>query len=66
MREADPGTAQPKAMAPPAEPAGSAVRAMRLWRALALALAVLIAGLVFGAYSQPELLLNYSGLRYCG
>jgi hypothetical protein len=26
----------------------------------------LIVVLAFAAYTQPELLLNYSGLRYCG
>ena len=36
------------------------------WRSLALALAAVIAVLAFAAYTQPELLLNYSGLRYCG
>jgi hypothetical protein len=28
--------------------------------------AVLITALAFGAYRQPELLLNLMGLRYCG
>ncbi len=36
------------------------------WRTLALALAAVLAALAFAAYTQPELLLNYSGLRYCG
>ncbi len=40
--------------------------ALAVWRAIALALAALIAALAFAAYTQPELLLNYSGLRYCG
>jgi hypothetical protein len=31
-----------------------------------LALAAAISVLAFAAYTQPELLLNYSGLRYCG
>jgi hypothetical protein len=39
---------------------------LRIWRALALAAAALIAAMAFGAYNQPELLLNYIGLRYCG
>jgi hypothetical protein len=39
---------------------------LRVWRALALALVALLAALAFAAYTQPELLLNYSGLRYCG
>lgn len=41
-------------------------RSHRLWLAIALAAAALIAALAFGAYSQPELLLNFVGLRYCG
>ena len=40
--------------------------ALAFWRALALALAAAIAVLAFAAYTQPELLLNYSGLRFCG
>ncbi len=40
--------------------------ALAVWRTIALALVALIAALVFAAYTQPELLLNYSGLRYCG
>jgi hypothetical protein len=39
------------------------------WRAAwigALVGAVLVAILAFGAYRQPELLLNIMGLRYCG
>lgn len=50
---------------PSTSPASGAA-AHRAWRALALALAALLAALVFAAYTQPELLLNYSGLRYCG
>ncbi len=38
----------------------------RLGRAMALAAAALIAALAFGGYSQPELLLNFVGLGYCG
>lgn len=40
--------------------------ALAAWRALALVLAVVLAALGFAAYTQPELLLNYTGLRYCG
>ena len=40
--------------------------AVAFWRSLALALAAVIAVLAFAAYTQPELLLNYSGLRFCG
>ncbi len=40
--------------------------ALAFWRALALALAAVMAVLAFAAYTQPELLLNYSGLRFCG
>jgi hypothetical protein len=36
-----------------------------LW-AIGLLAAVAIAALAFGAYRQPELLLNILGLRYCG
>ncbi|MCX7149722.1 MAG: hypothetical protein NTY05_09995 [Rhodocyclales bacterium] len=36
-----------------------------VWGIGLLAVAVLVA-LVFGAYRQPELLLNLLGLRYCG
>jgi anti-sigma-K factor RskA len=39
---------------------------MRFWRAIALAAAAVIAVMAFGAYNQPELLLNFVGLRYCG
>jgi len=43
-----------------------AKKSLRFWRALALTLAAIVAALAFAAYSQPDLLLNYSGLRYCG
>jgi hypothetical protein len=33
---------------------------------IGLLVAVLVTALVFGAYRQPELLLNLMGLRYCG
>ncbi len=64
--DAEQGLAQHGAMDTPAESSGTTAKALRVWRAIALALAALIVVLVFGAYSQPELLLNYSGLRYCG
>ena len=43
----------------------------RVWsrRALwivALLAAAIVTALAFGAYRQPELLLNLMGLRYCG
>lgn len=50
----------------PVSPPGQTEASLRLWRAIALAAAALIAAMAFGAYSQPELLLNYIGLRYCG
>jgi len=50
----------------PAVTVPSSATALRVWRTLALALAALVAALAFAAYTQPELLLNYSGLRYCG
>lgn len=34
--------------------------------AVSILAAAIIAGLAFGAYRQPELLLNLMGLRYCG
>ena len=54
---------------PPAGPSPdsmSSLAALRVWRTLALVLAALLATFAFTAYIQPELLLNYSGLRYCG
>lgn len=36
-----------------------------LWT-IALMVAAMVAVLAFGAYRQPELLLNLMGLRYCG
>jgi hypothetical protein len=33
---------------------------------IGLLVAVLVTALAFGAYRQPELLLNLMGLRYCG
>jgi hypothetical protein len=41
-------------------------RARRAAWMVVLAGAVLIIVLAFGAYRQPELLLNIMGLRYCG
>lgn len=49
----------------PRLPSG-ADRARRAAWTVALAGAALIALLAFGAYRQPELLLNIMGLRYCG
>jgi hypothetical protein len=49
----------------PASSSGAG-RARRAAWTVALAGAVLIAILAFGAYRQPELLLNIMGLRYCG
>ncbi len=54
----------PEAKLPSSPPGMEA--SLRLWRAIALAAAALIAALAFGAYSQPDLLLNFVGLRYCG
>jgi hypothetical protein len=48
---------------PPAPRLGRSRRT--LWRLGALVVAVLTA-VAFGAYRQPELLLNLMGLRYCG
>lgn len=36
-----------------------------LWT-IALLAAAIVTALAFGAYRQPELLLNLMGLRYCG
>ena len=66
MLDAEQGQALHSAMDTPAESPGTTAKALRVWRALALALVALVVVLAFGAYSQPELLLNYSGLRYCG
>jgi hypothetical protein len=49
----------------PPSPRG-AERAHRAAWVVALVGAALIAVLAFGAYRQPELLLNIMGLRYCG
>lgn len=43
-----------------------AERTRRAAWTVALTGAVLVAVLAFGAYRQPELLLNIMGLRYCG
>jgi hypothetical protein len=66
MIDAERGDAQPGAGETSAKSSDTTANALRVWRTLALVLAVLIVALIFGAYSQPELLLNYSGLRYCG
>lgn len=55
-------TPEPQLSSPP----DRAEASLRIWRAIALAAAALIAAMAFGAYSQPELLLNFVGLRYCG
>ncbi len=41
-------------------------RSRRFLWAIGLFAVVLITALAFGAYRQPELLLNLMGLRYCG
>jgi hypothetical protein len=33
---------------------------------IAVALAVVLLGLIFIAYQQPELLLDWTNVRYCG
>jgi hypothetical protein len=52
------------AQLPPSAPVRAVSR--RVWWAAGLATLAVIAALAFGAYSQPELLLNFVGLRYCG
>lgn len=56
-------------LTPPPEAAPSPPRLDRsrriLW-AIGLLAALAITALAFGAYRQPELLLNILGLRYCG
>jgi hypothetical protein len=49
----------------PPFPHGSGRARRAAWMVL-LAGAALIVVLAFGAYRQPELLLNIMGLRYCG
>lgn len=41
-------------------------RSRRVLWAIGLLAALVITALAFGAYRQPELLLNILGLRYCG
>lgn len=41
-------------------------RSRRVMWTIGLLAAALIAVVAFGAYRQPELLLNLMGLRYCG
>ena len=36
-----------------------------LWHALALVLAAAVGWLIFTAYRQPELLLDFAGMRLC-
>jgi hypothetical protein len=60
--DATPPAASPDTVA--GEP--SVPASLRFWRAFALTLAALLAALAFAAYTRPDLLLNYSGLRYCG
>ncbi len=38
----------------------------RLWMAVGIAALVALAALAFLGYRQPELLLDYVNLRYCG
>jgi hypothetical protein len=37
----------------------------RLWHAVALLLAAIVAWLVFAAYRQPDLILDLAGMRIC-
>lgn len=58
-----------KDLAPPTELPSSPPRTDRSRRVLwtiGLLAALAITALAFGAYRQPELLLNILGLRYCG
>ena len=58
-----------KEIADKPETPSSSTRMDRSHRALwtiALLAAATVAVLAFGAYRQPELLLNLMGLRYCG
>ena len=41
-------------------------RSRRVLWAIGLLAALVITAVAFGAYRQPELLLNILGLRYCG
>ena len=49
---------------PPSPPRTN--RSRRVLWAIGLLAALVITALAFGAYRQPELLLNILGLRYCG
>ncbi len=51
--------------APPPSPPRMARSHRVLW-VIGLLAALVITALAFGAYRQPELLLNILGLRYCG
>lgn len=39
---------------------------LRVWRTIAIVAVALILAVAFGAYSRPELVLDFAGLRYCG
>ncbi|MDA8259357.1 MAG: hypothetical protein M0Z99_27590 [Betaproteobacteria bacterium] len=51
---------------PELPPAPRANRSRHVLWAIGLLAALAITALAFGAYRQPELLLNILGLRYCG
>lgn len=56
--------AHPPELPPPPPPRTD--RSRRVLWAIGLLAALAITALAFGAYRQPELLLNILGLRYCG
>jgi len=60
----DAGTGASRGTVSPPEPRVAAWRRPAAWSAALLAAIVVAAA--FGAYRQPELLLNLLGLRYCG
>lgn len=51
---------------PEASPPLRTNRSRRVLWVIGLLAALVITALAFGAYRQPELLLNILGLRYCG